>query len=201
MTAKVPRNRVGANRRPPAEARVFERQVWELWVRGATPQQIAEQTGRSLKNVQDGLARAREYRAAMDDVEPIRQQRLAGLMQQRLDVERQLAAPQPLLDRAGRVLMRTREKDDGTTEQVPIIDQVAFATLQRTLIAIDKQVAALTGSDAAKRFEVVVGAPDEMEERALIGELKERAAQIRLAPRREAITVESTPVEPERREA
>lgn len=176
--------------------------MWELWTRGATLVQIGEQLGRPKTTVEAALERARVYRAALDEVEPVRQQLLAGFWAQALDLERRVAEPHPLLDRKGDVVYVEvpHPEDPDMVRRVAAEDHLVARALHGELRQVKREIARLVGTDAATKWEITApGGRVEIRE-ARVVDLKARAAQIRLMPRPPAIDVTSHEVD-EQKEA
>ena len=187
----------GPSVRGESPARVFERQVWELWVSGATVAQIGETLGKAQSTVGAALDRARAYRAAIEDGDQIRQQRIARLMGQIVDLQRRLARPHPLLDRSGAVVYvevpAPTEANPDAVRRVPAEDDAVAVQIHNAIRQLDVQLGKVTGTDAATRWEIMPGRDGGVEVReSKVVSLKERAAQVRLLPRPEAIDVSSS---------
>lgn len=192
------------------ESRAKERRSWELFVRGATPSQIAAtlwSDGKPMYASESGarsaIERAAAYMAPIGETELLRDQMLASLMGDLVECNRILARRHPVLDAQQRVVMLpvpTGETDPETGEPLmrmePADDDGIKVRTMAQKNRIWDQVARLQGTYAAAKFEFTGkdGGPIELEARR--SKLLDRAAQIRLLPSGgESIDVTATEVE------
>lgn len=177
-------------------SRAKERRAYELWLRGATPAQIAGNLwtdGKPMYESESGaraaIERAAAYMGPIGDTELLREQMLASLMADLVECNRILARRHPVLDRQQRVVMLpvpTGEVDPQTGEPLTRMEPADDDGIKVRVMAqknrIWDQIARLQGTYAAAKFEFTGrdGGPIELEERR--SKLLDRAAHIRLLP-------------------
>ena len=169
-------------------SRAKERRAYDLWVRGATPAQIAQTVFEgapmygSEGGAREAIERAASYMAPLGETELVRDQMLASLMADLVECNRIMGRRHPVLGRDGQPVRVPVVQPDGSSQLEALDDDDVRIRTMAQKGRIWDQIARLQGVYAAAKFEFAGkdGGPIELEDRR--ARLLERSQRIRLLP-------------------